>query len=405
MGETKGAFSMVQAAVVAPISARRGDPRRVFVILSGYHDYRSMRRANLHFIADELRSHGSPYFFSIRYSRLTRFRDDPRRDLWRRSNQLENVNGVGCYLWRTPIHPMRLPRWLGVFERRMFAAFAEQLPSAIRETISRANIVFVESGMAIIYAPLLRRLNPQAQIVYMASDSLGAINQASAIKDAFQRDARFFESARVPSPYLRDDVPASIPCYFIPHGIDKSRFEGIGPSPYPQGTRNAVSVGSMLFDVASFEIAASLFPDITFHAIGSGHQRPNRSNLIYHREMPFAATLPFIKHSTLAIAPYGAGVEPYLAHTSMKLMQYDYLGLPAICPAVVTGEGRRRFGYQPGDSTSIQRAITAALAAGHGVGGSYLTWAEVTERLLNPQDFADTAVETSLNEPAPHAPS
>ena len=33
-----------------------------FVIISGYHDYRSKRKANLHFIADELAKRGSTFF-------------------------------------------------------------------------------------------------------------------------------------------------------------------------------------------------------------------------------------------------------------------------------------------------------------------------------------------------------
>ena len=108
---------------VHPVSG----PKR-FVMISGYHDYRSKRRANLHFIADELIKRGDVFFLSLRYSLLSRFVDDPRHGLRRRGNRVENVNGVSCYLWTTLIHACAMPFWLWPMERLMFAAFAKRLP-------------------------------------------------------------------------------------------------------------------------------------------------------------------------------------------------------------------------------------------------------------------------------------
>ena len=302
------------------------------------------------------------------------------------------MNGVAAYLWRTPIHAFKLPRRLALAERALFALFARRLPGPAREAVSQADVIFIESGIAVIYLPLLARLNPKAKIIYLASDALDAINQAETIKAAFRRHAHLVDSARLPSPYLRSDVPASIPCYFIPHGIEKEKFANIGPSPYPAGTKNAVSVGSMLFDPEFFRIAGPMFPDVTFHVIGSGHHESGPANVVYHSEMPFEATLPFIKHADVAIAPYGDGVAPYLAHTSMKLMQYAYLGIAAVCPEVVVGGGLGRFGYRRGDEASLRRGIEAALLAPRGRSISQLDWSEVTARWLDPKTFADTAI-------------
>lgn len=359
-------------------------------MISGYHDYRSRRRANLHFIADELAKRGAVFFLSLRYSRLTRFSEDPRHDLWARANRIETIGTVTCYLWRTTIHPFRLPRWATLVERALFAHFASRLPRVAREAISAADVILIESGVAIIYLPLLRQLAPDAQIIYLASDALSAIHQAETIKQAFERHAHIVDGARLPSPRLRDDVPASIPCYFIPHGIEKERFAAIGPSPYPADTRNAVSVGSMLFDPSFFSLAAPLFPDVTFHVIGSGHDEPGPANVIFYPEMPFEATLPFIKYADFAIAPYGAGVMPYLTHTSMKLMQYGYLGVPAVCPEVVAGQPGR-FGYERGSSSSIACAIRqASLPQKGNMPRQVLDWAQVVERILHPQRYSET---------------
>ena len=361
-----------------------------YVIMSGYHDYRSKRKANLHFIADELKLRGDTFFFSLRYSYLTRYKEDPRHALRDRANTLESVNGVHCYLWRTPLHPFRLPTRLRLIEKAAFKVFALRLPRVVQRIIDEADTIFVESGIAITFVPLVKRRNPMAKIIYMASDSLAAIGQAQAIKDCFARFAHLYDSARVPSPYLRDDVPAAIPCYHIPHGIDKKRFESIGPSPFAPGTRNAVSVGSMLFDPSFFDAARVMFPDVKFHIIGSGHDGSTAENVIYYGEMPFDQTLPYLKYSDFAVAPYGKGVEPYLSQTSMKLMQYDYIGVPAVCPEAACGASGSRFGYKIGEFSSIRDAITSALSAPHSGNNRHLTWKDVTARLLEPLDFADT---------------
>jgi len=289
-----------------------------------------------------------------------------------------------------------LPRRFSLFEKAVFAVFATHLPTVIRAAIARADIVFVESGVSIIYIPLIRRLNPDVQIIYMASDSLEAIRQASAIKRAFAENAAAVESARVPSPYLARDVPAPITCYYIPHGIEKDQFERIGPSPFPDGSLNAVSVGSMLFDRGFFEIAGKLFPSVTFHVLGSGYFGSGLANVRYYPEMPFERTLPFVKHCNFAVAAYGPGVDAYLTHTSMKMMQYNYLGIPAVCPEVVAGQGMGRFGYRPGDHWSIKDAIEQAMDVGSIQPSRHLSWTEVTDRLLCPTAYGDTMVDGCL---------
>lgn len=375
--------------------------RRSFVIMSGYHDYRSKRKANLHFIADELKQRGDVSFVSLRYSYLTRYREDPRHDLWDRANRSESFDGVDCYLWRTLIHPFRLPKRLALLEKAVFAAFAGHLPKPMRALIEQADIVFAESGISLIYIPLIRRLNPRAQIIYMASDSLDTIHQAGPIKRAMAGNAPSIESARVPSPYLATEIPSAIKCYYIPHGIDKNEFGNIGPSPFLPGSRNAVSVGSMLFDPGFFEIAGKLFPEVMFHVIGSGYSAPIADNVRLYPQMPFAQTLPFLKHCDFAIAPYGPGVAPYLTHTSMKLMQYNYLGVPAVCPESIVGQGLGRFGYRGNDPVSIRHAIEQALAVARIVPIRHLSWAEVTDRLLKPNDYPDTRiVEDQSRDPA-----
>ena len=76
----------------------------------------------------------------------------------------------------------------------------------------------------------------------------------------------------------------------------------------------------------------------------------------------------------------------------MKPMQYGHLGLPAICPDVVAGACRGRFGYAPGDPHSIAQAVRSALSFGRFERPGFLSWAEVTQRILAPDDFPDTVL-------------
>ena len=154
------------------------------------------------------------------------------------------------------------------------------------------------------------------------------------------------------------------------------------PSPFGPG-RHAVSVGSMLFDANFFQIAAASFPEITFHVIGSGaKQGALPASVHVYGEMPFRETLKYLKYADFGIAPYKVANLPYyLCDTSMKLMQYEFLGLPAVCPHFVVGEHISRFGYQPDDAESIGSAIRAAMNTSKRNDGTFLDWEQVTARI------------------------
>jgi 2-beta-glucuronyltransferase len=151
---------------------------------------------------------------------------------------------------------------------------------------------------------------------------------------------------------------------------------------------NAVSVGSMLFDPEFFWMACDLFPEINFHVIGSGAKKGRLpAAVIDHGEMPFHQTLPFIKHATFGIAPYRASNPPYyLADTSLKLTQFAFFGLPAVCPKFAAGEHPLRFAYlneggAPQKDT-VKDAIERACAAPHSAIHTAPSWSEIVEQLL-----------------------
>jgi 2-beta-glucuronyltransferase len=371
-----------------PLPVAAGDR---FLVLSA-HDYRTPRRANIHFIADELSQRGPTRFFSLRYSALSRWKHDIRLPLDDRANRVELHGRVECFLWKAPVHPFNTRRrWLRPLEALMFRWYARRPPAQLVEWLRESDTVVFESGTAVVFAALARRLNPSARLFYRASDSLEAIDSAQYVRDTLARDAALFDAIALVSPAMAAEVAGRHNVYHVGHGLDPGLAALGDPSPYAAG-RNAVAVGSMLFDPQTIAIASHAFPDITFHVIGSGHGRmPGYAdNVVVHDEMPHEQTLRYIKHADIGIAPYASARLPaYLADSSLKLLQYDFFALPAICPHAVVGGYASRFGYTPGSAGSVVAAVQRALHAPRARSREALDWPGTVDRLLQPERYPE----------------
>lgn len=402
-GETMTEQSIAEApcAVGARDSAAPGR----FLVLSA-HDYRTPRRANIHFIADELAKRGHTRFLSLRYSALSRWKDDIRVPLDDKANLIEERNGVECFLWKTALHPFNTRRrWLRPLENMLFRWYARHPPPTLVDWLREAEVVIFESGTAVVFAELARKLNPSARLIYRASDSLSAIDSAHYVERAFARVATDLDAIALVSPAMAVEVASRENVYHVGHGIDPEIEQLADPSPYAPGL-HAVAVGSMLFDPAAIATASQAFPQVTFHVIGSGRGRmPDYGeNVVVYGEMPHAETLRYIKHATFGIAPYASAQLPaYLADSSLKLLQYDFFALPAICPHAIVGRYASRFGYAPGDAESIVAAVDAALRAPRVRSRKCLSWPETVDRLLEPERYPELRVTPSCN--SSHAPA
>jgi 2-beta-glucuronyltransferase len=125
-------------------------------------------------------------------------------------------------------------------------------------------------------------------------------------------------------------------------------------------------------------------------------------NVIVLPEMSFESTVPYLAHAKIGLAPYAAGASTdYLAESSLKLTQYAYLRLPAVCPHFAVGSRPDRFGYTPGDAKEIEQALRRALDARVENPAPILDWDAAVERLLDPQRFPDTKIDPALF--APHS--
>jgi len=364
------------------------------LIITG-HDYRSPRKANIHFIAQEIAKTASVRFLSVGFSNLSLIKGDPRSELAGRANIASHENGVECFLWKTFVHPfntnVRSLRWL---EHAHFRYYRSRIPKLAASWMRDAGCVIVESGLGVAFIELIRQINPDARIIYNASDDLATLGCSAFLQSELGRVSGCLDWARLPSKALARGFAPELPLYFIPHGIDVRVRDQDETSPYGNGI-HAVSVGSMLFDESFFESAADQFPDVQFHVIGSGKTSDAllRANIHVYGEMKFADTVKYIKHAKFCIAPYRRNENAaYLADTSMKLLQYDFLGLPAVCPAFAAGDNPHRFAYEPGDAVSIKIAIQVAMRQGRHKPGTFFNWSDVTKRLLNPNAYSDTPV-------------
>jgi 2-beta-glucuronyltransferase len=132
---------------------------------------------------------------------------------------------------------------------------------------------------------------------------------------------------------------------------------------------------------------------MVFHVIGSESDLQSRGNLLVYPEMAFAKTLPYLAHATIGLAPYlETPSAAYISESSLKLLQYNYLRRPAVCPDFAVGGHRNRFGYRPGDPPSIKAAIERACAHAFEPVEEPLSWDDVVARMLEPKRFAGAAL-------------
>ena len=366
------------------------------VLLSAYHDYRTAKRASIHQIARAMADLGHEVaFISMRFSHLSRWKGDSRLALTDRSNRIELTDGIKCYLWRTMFHPFASANTfvnsaMGAF----FRLYAETPNRTVDRFLSAADYVIIESSAAAIFVRRIKRLNPRAHIIYYATDLLDTVGAHPFVRDQLEKDGALIGHVSMRSPRMMDNFNwAGDRRYRAEFGVDVSEFSDIGRTPY-QNVLNVVSVGSMLFDASFFDAVAPAFPDIMFHVIGCGVKFSPSKNVIIYDEIRFRDTLPYLKYATVGVAPYrhAPGTE-YLADSSLKLAQFEYFGLPAVCPDFAVGTNATRCGYRVNDDESMRMALGRALEmVGKVPPRQFQTWEDVAVRVLTPQEFADTSI-------------
>lgn len=361
------------------------------LIVTGQHFATSPRKVDLHFIADALTQGGNRVdFLSIRLSWLSRFLQDGRwafakTRAWNKWVPLSPLSDE--FVWCNIVHPMNFKiSAVNAVSGPFFRHYGRILPRAVRKRLAGYSHILVESGPAPLLAATFRTQAPQATIIYHAADRLKTIGVHPVVERIFDRDAASYDLAHLMADSLRADIPQGVPIVFLPHGISKSEFDAASASPYPAGSRNAVSVGDMLFDAAAIATMAEANPDWTIHLFGRQARLPGPlANVVAHGEVDFHKLVPFIKHADIGIAPYLDRRDAnYLSESSLKMIQYTYCRLPIVAPSFAAAGRPHVLGYDPADGNSIRAAFAAACLYPRDLidNSAVMSWTEKTERLF-----------------------
>lgn len=354
------------------------------------HYYPSKRRAGFHNLADAaVRLGCHVQFVTVGYSLLSYLRNDYRihaAGIHRNHNRAVPIREhLISYVYFTPWHPMTLllaplnrasMRWMDMYGQGDLGGL---LP-LIRET----DVFVFESGPGLFLFRRCQKENPDARMVYRVSDDIRMLGSTHPRLVELEREiAPEFDAISVPSSVMLDIFPG-VPVTLDRHGLDKAAYDACTQSPYPPGARNAVFVGTGYMDADFLRAAATAHPGCAFHIIGPMTDSVHLPNVHFLGEMPFKATLPYIKFSDAGLSAYKFRKEDTTHTDTLKIIQYRYCGLPIVSPDFLDLHRDGVFYYTPGNAASCAAALGQALL--HGRHPEYAdevrSWDEVASSLL-----------------------
>lgn len=358
------------------------------VLITG-HDYDAPRKTGFYFWAQILTERGVDVdWITVGLSRLTFLKPSPRTytkpfNVWTApKSRLRKLT------WCPPVHPATFGNdLLNTLATPIFALYPCLLPRHVKNQIKNADIFIVESGAGPLLIPMLAKLCPKAKFIYNHSDRFNVVKFHPLIPNGEKKALRYFSKIRTNAAATTADFPPDAPVEYIPQAIDKDVFEGNFINPY-QETKNAISVGDMLFDAHAIEVLAKAYPDWTFHLFGKKSALENPLlNVIAHGEVSFAHLVPYLLYADIGLAPYkDAPDAEYLSDSSLKLVQYTWCKLPIVAPDFATKRRDHAMAYNAKDvDGTIVPAFAKALTVDKNSidRSNVLNWNEFLERMLN----------------------
>jgi 2-beta-glucuronyltransferase len=344
----------------------KAKPKRALLITGHY--FESQRRAGFHWLAEALWQAGwEVIFVTTAISWMSWLQRNYRMTypIFREAHQLRWVRErLGSYVWLTPWHPVDLRySWLNQLADRLFARYGQFSLGLLAPLARQADMFIFESKPGLMLFDRLRQLNPHARLIYRVSDDLRLLRTHRVVLETESRIAPQFDLISVPNALLLrrfEHLPQAVLHH---HGICKSRFDQDYPSPYGEGWEtHLVFVGTAYLDIDFIDKASAHFPTWAFHLIGPLPGVPRRHNVFAYGEMPFDATIPYLKHADIGLHTLICKSGAASFADSLKVIQYTYCRLPIVAPEPMRSARVHTFYYQPGDQTSIVRALDHARA-------------------------------------------
>ncbi len=308
------------------------------------------------------------------------------------------------FIWVPPVHPQRLPRpVLDPLVRAAARLYAASLPAAILDAARQAELIVIESTVAVALFETLKRAAPQARIVYCASDRLIPNGMAAVMQDILTATAPRYDLIRVPAASMVADFPASAKVRHIPHGVDRAAFAVRQQSPYAPGTINLVVAGDGAYDPLATAAIADALPQATVHLFGRMDPASlgGRPNAVFHGEVAFASLVPYLQNADIGLAPYVDRPDRnYFAESSLRQLQYMLCRLPIVLPGFAAPSPRPwHYLYDAHDPTTAGAAARAALSydPANSDDRDVLDWRQVIVRVL---DHAGLGLKEALPRPS-----
>ena len=372
------------------LATNAAEPRRKIVILTSHAFLRGYRKASVHFIASRWAEQGHEvHFLTIGHSWLTLLKDRQRfRALFQeQANRFQTVAAnlrAGAYL--PPLHAFSSSnRFLNATNAGFFRLYGSYLPNFARNAVADADLILIESGSALAFFDKVKKLNSKARTLYFCRDLLKTIGTARVLQDIEARRIGRFDIVCVPSEKLGAMLPPGGRVRVVPQGVNATLFDREQPSPYLPASRNAVSIGNMLFDQTSVAAMAAAAPDVNFHIFGAAWSGWVLPNITIHGERDFEGIVPYLQHADFGIAPYRLTTdEVYLAESSLKLAQYSYCGLPILLPDLVSFARANGITYRLEGEADWRAKIDAALRMRRSAAfrEGIMTWEQVAQQTL-----------------------
>ncbi len=311
------------------------------LLLTG-HFAQQKRRGAMLWIAEHLWSMGwHVTLASVGYSwasalkgdaRLRHLPSPPRHGIAQHKARFDTV------FQKTPIHPF--PTKIDLLDRCVGALqdplFRRPWVRVLKPIAQSCRMILVESGAPVVLAPDLRRLAPDAQLIYRVNDDLRHLSAPDWHIHA-ERDAmRHFDRISTGSPHLAARFFGHPNVTLDPMGVPRKALEHVGPSPFAGETAvQAVCAGTTQFAAHDLCRLASEQPDWRIHVFGR-LKTPGAlpANVVPHGETAFSEVMRYVAHAHVGLAPYPnvAGIEYQAAHSN-RILLYRHFGLPILAPA------------------------------------------------------------------------
>jgi 2-beta-glucuronyltransferase len=352
------------------------------------HDASAGRKVDFHFWADCLERKGIHVdFMTVGLSYATGMKKNSRHfsrpfNTWIRMSDL-----VQKYVWRPVVHPFSLGnKKLDSITAPVFSIYPSLVPTAVKDRVRQADIVVIESGVGLMLVSLFAKLAPKAKFIYSVSDLLETLTFHPMVLQAEKAALPLFNSIRVPAAVMQESFPASAPITYVPPGLDTEVFDAPASNPF-KTSKNAISVGDMLFNPVVIETLAGRFPDWTFHVFGKkSHLTKPFDNVIEHGERPFSDLVPYLLYSDIGLAPYrDAPSVAYISQSSLKMVQYTYCQLPIVAPHfAAAGRDHVQSFHPDADEASLVSAFESAMAYDRNSidRSQVMNWEKVTEQMF-----------------------